>query len=82
MTLTLPRHLSILFTRKIRLVRKFAFSFATTLVKNRGDGKFRTEPRLCRNVILSPFDTLRINSGEESRLRKTLKMRDASLCSA
>ena len=35
-----------------------------------------------RNVILRPFDMLRINSAEESRLRNTLKMRDASLRSA
>ena len=38
--------------------------------------------RLCLNVILSPFDTLRINSGEESRLCNWLKMRDASRRSA
>ena len=29
--------------------------------------------RLCLNVILRPFDVLRINSGEESRLRKSQK---------
>jgi hypothetical protein len=33
--------------------------------------------RLCRNVILSPFDVW-VNSGEESQIRQVLKIRDAS----
>jgi hypothetical protein len=37
------------------------------------------ERTLDSNVILSSFEGLRINSGEESRLRIILKIRDASL---